>query len=191
METNKTTKNSGKIKEDKRIRRTKKLLKTALTELIREKGFENISVQDLIDRADVGRTSFYTHFKSKEDLLLQNLDDLEHLFKPSKEDDLESELRNFSLNMLIHLKENWRLAKALIGNKKIPIVRNYVQGIILKYYKNQFRKKWGKKRTPFEIEAMAVSVSGALVSLTLWWLSMDKPVAPEKIQEVFINFINI
>ena len=199
METDKTNKKSGNLSqiqpEDKRIRRTKKLLKNALKELILEQGFEEIRVQDVIDRADVGRTSFYTYFKNKEDLLLQNLEDLEDLFKPSKnnkseENDINYELEKFSLNMFRHLQENWKLAKALMGNKRILIVRNQVQNIILNYYKKQYQKKWGQTRSAVEIEAAAVCTAGALVSMTLWWLTMNKPVSPEKMHKMFLNSIN-
>ena len=189
METNKKAKNSGNKKsgetEDRRIRRTKKFLKNALTELITEKGYEDVSVQDVIDRADVGRTSFYTYFRSKEDLLLQNLDDLEEMFLPEKGGSGYSD--DFSLKMFLHLEERWRLAKVLLGNKKMPIVRNYVHNILIKYYKKKFQEEYGKTRTAFEIEGSAVFTSGALLSLTLWWLSMDKPVTPEKMHELFLS----
>ena len=192
METNKSGKNSGngetKGNEDRRVRRTKKLLKGALTELILEKGYDDISVQEVIDRADVGRTSFYTYFRSKEDLLLQNLDDLEKMFEPAEKEKFGQKTDDdFSLMMFRHLKENWRLAKLLLGNKKIPVVKNYVQNILLKYYKNKFQEDYGKTKNSFEIEGSAVFISGALLSLTLWWLAMNKPVTPEKMHELFMK----
>src|SRR5438067_6661592 len=61
---------------DRRIQRTQELLKTALMSLIQEKGFETLSVQDIIDRANVGRATFYAHFDNKEDLLLSGFEDL-------------------------------------------------------------------------------------------------------------------
>jgi len=192
METNKSGKNSGngetKGNEDRRVRRTKKLLKGALTELILEKGYDDVSVQEVIDRADVGRTSFYTYFRSKEDLLLQNLDDLEKMFEPAEKEKFGQKTDDdFSLMMFRHLKENWRLAKLLLGNKKIPVVRNYVQNILLKYYKKKFQEDYGKTKNSFEIEGSAVFISGALLSLTLWWLAMNKPVTPEKMHELFMK----
>jgi len=195
MVTNKAADNSGKKKnqqtEDRRIRRTKKLLKKALMELILEKGFEDVRVQDVIDRADVGRTSFYTYFKSKEDLLLQNLDDLEDMFEAGDDEPGENLLENFSLMMFIHLNENWRLAKALMGNKRVPAVRNYVQNIIYKYYKKQLAKQYDNQLAPLEIEGAAISFSSSLVSMTLWWLSMNKPVSPAKIQKLFLQYNNL
>ncbi|MCP4222921.1 MAG: helix-turn-helix transcriptional regulator, partial [Actinomycetia bacterium] len=53
---------------DRRVRRTKQRLHEALMSLIVEKGYDKITVQDLIDRADVGRSTFYAHFETKDDL---------------------------------------------------------------------------------------------------------------------------
>lgn len=176
--------------EDRRIRRTKYLLKKAVIELVLEQGFENIRVQDIIERADVGRTSFYAHFKSKEDLLLKNLDDLEDLFYSEDEKEYNT-AKDFSLMMFRHLKDNWRLAKALMGNKRMPIVRNYVQKIITKYYKKRYREEFPPAATDLEVEAAAILSAGALMSLTLWWLSMKKPLAPEEMHEMFRKSLQI
>jgi len=190
MKTNNTQNQTKTTSEDRRIRRTKKLLKNALMELTLEKGYDEVNVQEIIDRADVGRTSFYTHFRSKEDLLLQNLDDLQNIFEPAPSENTDaSKTQDFSLMMFLHLKENWRLAKVLLGNKKIPIVRNYVQNILVKYYKKKFQEEYAKTKSPMEIEGAAVFTSGALISLTLWWLSMDKPATPEKMHEMFISLV--
>jgi AcrR family transcriptional regulator len=54
---------------DRRVRKTREALYSAFTALVVERGYERISVQDIIDGADVGRTTFYAHFKTKEELL--------------------------------------------------------------------------------------------------------------------------
>src|SRR5436190_13555719 len=61
---------------DRRVQRTRQLLHAALMSLIQEKGFESLSVQDIIDRANVGRATFYAHFDSKEDLLASGIEGL-------------------------------------------------------------------------------------------------------------------
>ena len=58
------------VKIDRRIRRTRDTLGDALVELIREKPFDSITVQEILDRAGVGRSTFYTHYSDKQDLFL-------------------------------------------------------------------------------------------------------------------------
>src|SRR5215207_10196482 len=61
---------------DRRVRRTQELLRGALMALIMEKGYDRITVQDILDEADVGRSTFYAHYRDKEDLLLSGFDDI-------------------------------------------------------------------------------------------------------------------
>src|SRR5689334_5502011 len=60
-------------KEDRRKERTRQLLRDALLELIPEKGYEAITLQDITDRANVARPTFYLHFKDKQDLLFSSI----------------------------------------------------------------------------------------------------------------------
>ena len=62
------------VRPDRRIVRTKRLLKGALLELIQLRSYESITVDQIADRADVGRSTFYSHFTSKDDLLLYGFD---------------------------------------------------------------------------------------------------------------------
>ena len=57
-------------KTDRRVERTRELLQKALIELIREQSYEAITIQDIVDRANVGRTTFYLHYTSKDDLFM-------------------------------------------------------------------------------------------------------------------------
>ena len=67
--------------EDRRIQRTRQSLQTALSELIVEKGYEKVTVQDVIDRANVGRSTFYVHFESLDQLLLSGFEPLRMQFE--------------------------------------------------------------------------------------------------------------
>lgn len=55
---------------DRRVRRTRRALQDSLTSLILEKGYDAVTVEDITDRADLGRTTFYLHYKDKEELLI-------------------------------------------------------------------------------------------------------------------------
>ena len=60
---------------DRRVQRTRKLLREALMELILEEGYDAISIQDITDKANLGRATFYLHFKDKDELLLEVMDE--------------------------------------------------------------------------------------------------------------------
>src|SRR6266511_3052594 len=62
--------------QDRRVRRTRRTLHEALIALILERGYERVTVQDILDRADVGRSTFYAHYRDKEALLLTSFDDV-------------------------------------------------------------------------------------------------------------------
>src|SRR5215510_4544843 len=62
-------------KTDARVRRTRDALGDALVELMQEKPFDSITVQDVLDRAHVGRSTFYSHYSDKDDLLMSDTDE--------------------------------------------------------------------------------------------------------------------
>ncbi len=61
---------------DRRVRRTRELLRSALLSLIQEKGYDRITVQDILDRADIGRSTFYAHYRDKDDLFRAGFEDI-------------------------------------------------------------------------------------------------------------------
>jgi AcrR family transcriptional regulator len=63
---------------DRRVQRTRALLRDALMSLIAEKGYRAITVQNIIDRANLGRSTFYAHYQDKEDLLLSGMEEHVH-----------------------------------------------------------------------------------------------------------------
>ena len=66
----------AKDKPDRRIQRTRQSLRTALLTLIKEKGYDAISIEEITERANVGRATFYLHYKDKEDLLLEEFSEM-------------------------------------------------------------------------------------------------------------------
>src|SRR5262245_41400479 len=69
---------------DRRVQKTRKLLQDALIELVAEKGYEAVSIREILDRANVGRSTFYAHFQDKDQLLHSILDRLDELFDEHK-----------------------------------------------------------------------------------------------------------
>src|SRR5258707_301232 len=67
---------TGNEPADRRVRRTRRALREALVALIVERGYEKVTVQDVLDRADIGRSTFYAHYRDKDDLFGSCFDDL-------------------------------------------------------------------------------------------------------------------
>jgi len=185
------------MKIDRRINRTRNNLIKALRDLILEKGYEDIKLQEIIDKADVGRTSFYSHFKSKEDLLLSNFESFESVFETeflkqttkksedfSAEEVMNDEIAAFSLHMFQHIKKNWQLAKLLMGNKRLLFIRNHVERKIYTFFKVALATE-KKNIKNDELECFASMAAGSLVAITLNWFTMRHPTSPEKLSQIF------
>src|SRR5215204_4599905 len=105
-------------KDDRRSRRTRQLLGDALVELMLEKHFESITVQDILDRADVGRSTFYAHYTDKESLLMS---EIEHVIHDLEEYATEAGNAHHgllpSLGLFRHVKEQRRLMQAFVWGR--------------------------------------------------------------------------
>src|SRR5829696_7836983 len=75
---------------DRRVQKTRKLLQDALIELVAEKGYEAVTIQEILDKANVGRSAFYAHFQDKDQLLHTILDHLAELFEQHQKRLLEA-----------------------------------------------------------------------------------------------------
>src|SRR5688572_18597064 len=119
-------------KEDRRVQRTRKLLQEALIALVLEKGYEAVTVQDIIDRANVGRSTFYAHFLDKQQLFLSGFEQLRVFLAQQHAVAARSgEHRlGFSLGMFEHVQGYLRLYRALVGNRSGAIVAEHMQQMI-------------------------------------------------------------
>src|SRR5215467_6738827 len=97
-------------KTDRRSERTRRLIGEAFIALLREKRYEDITVQDVLDRADIGRSTFYAHYYDKEDLLTSHIEAMldslsQHMDKPEG-----SQMTLLpSLDLFRHIQEEQRL----------------------------------------------------------------------------------
>ena len=143
---------------DRRIERTRQLLQEALIAVILEKGFEAATVQDVIDRANVGRSTFYAHFQDKEDLLLSGFEHLraefeKHLLSASVTSTSPWEL---SLSMFQHAEGQRQLYKALAGKQGGNVVITYIQKYLATYLSEHLKQQLKKRKNPFPYEILFV-----------------------------------
>src|SRR5882724_11296655 len=101
---------------DRRVRRTRNVLRQSLIALILEKGYEQITVQDILDHADVGRSTFYTHYQGKDDLLLSGFDELREAFAREAAARPDEILRP-TLALFEHVNGHSPLYQAMVGRR--------------------------------------------------------------------------
>lgn len=175
-------------KEDRRVTRTKRLLRNALVELILEKGYGAITVQNILDRADVGRSTFYAHFNSKDDLLVGDAPYFHIIMDDVQEAGTDTELIPSLLDMFEHVAEQQQLFRALVAGKGVNLVQEAVQKHLYTTFEARFN--WFAERgrpIPFPAPALAHYLTGGLMSLLKWWLDEEMPYSPEAINEMFMQ----
>ncbi len=178
----------GKKILDRRIQRTRRLLQNALLELILEKGYDAITVQDIIDRADMGRSTFYAHFEDKENLLLSEFEDMREQFDRHLTNQPIPEESPWGLTLLMfqHAQSQHRLYKALIGkqggNTMISHINTYLSSLILEHLKLHLSKK---KQKVIPLEILAHYLVSSFMALMIWWLDHDMPYPPEQMNNMF------
>jgi AcrR family transcriptional regulator len=161
---------------DRRVRRTRDLLHRALLDLIAEKGYPHITVQDILDRADVGRSTFYTHYRDKEDLLRSGIAD----FNAAAAADIErggGTLTGLLQPLLVvfrHVEGHrpmWQpLAKHGGLDLGLQIMREFTVDLLRVHLPAEF-PAW--RGDPTQLEAAVQYTTGALAGLITWWVADD------------------
>ena len=173
---------------DRRIQRTRQLLQDALIALILEKGFEAVTVQDVIDRANIGRSTFYAHFQDKEDLFLSGFENLRNQFEQHLlgQSPVDQNPWVLSLLMFQHAQEYQRVYKALIGEKgghtMLTHIQKYLLALIGEHLKSQLPPR---KKDQIPLEILALYIVSTLTTLLTWWLDHDMPYPVEQINDIF------
>ncbi|GMQ93700.1 MAG: TetR/AcrR family transcriptional regulator [Acidimicrobiia bacterium] len=174
-------------RQDRRVRRTKQRLQVALMALIAEKSYDKITVQDLIDRADVGRSTFYAHYETKDDLLVSGLDGLTA--------DIELHLADEpagphsilpSMGLFRHVAENHRRFKPLFGSRGIDLVMNAAYETLVKTAMSRI-DELGPSGESSDIpkDARAAFAAGSLMAFLTWWIDNDMPYSPEQMADMY------
>jgi AcrR family transcriptional regulator len=178
-------------KPDLRVRRTRDALGTALLKLIMEKPVNDITVQDVLDRAGVGRSTFYLHFRDKDDLLVSQLemflefmstvlsvrDDKSHRVAPVEE-------------MFAHIGNQNKLYKVLSDSGHLKDFWDLAEGYFARGIERRLVESGRLKSMPQrELAARASALSGSLLSLLRWWLDRGEKESPREMDEMFHRMV--
>ncbi len=172
---------------DRRIERTRRALREALVALIHERGWEELSVQDVCDRADVGRSTFYLHFADKEDLLSGAFHHLRRALRTdlSAPGDAARPL-GFTAAMIRHAYENQRLFRAVVGKRSGHLVQRKFREAVLALVKEDVS---ALGMSPHRRDAFTAFAGGAFLELLTWALEERSPPAPDALDALFHELV--
>jgi AcrR family transcriptional regulator len=192
---------SDKSKADRRIRRTRDMLQEALLGLMIEKGYEAVTVQDIIDRANVGRSTFYTHFYDKDQLLKYSISRLRDVLEQARLENVSKtvpagegasgEIRfSFSLAMFEHVKSHLPLYEATV--KKSGTI---VMPFMLKMFEEITHDEISVLLSSSSSVATSVAavpqdltvkfVANTFFTLLSWWVDNNMPLPVEEMDRIF------
>ena len=175
------------VKEDLRVRKTRKLIQEALIELTVEKGYTNITVQDIVDRAVINRSTFYRHYLDKDDLLTKYMDDVTAM---TSEDDLavekngivEKEVPSGLVKLLKHIQEYSEFYRVMLSANGHPVVTDRLRRNAEKRYRYALTRPGvvpNASSTPLDMRLTYISCAG--IGAISWWVENKIPCSPEEL----------
>jgi AcrR family transcriptional regulator len=180
----------SEAKRDRRVQRTRRSLQQALLQLMVEKGYEAVTVQDISDRADVGRSTFYAHFLDKEQLLLSRLEELRVFLAEQqrkamvRSDNTAEQSLGFSLAMLEHAREHRELFRALVGKRGGAVVEGHIRDMFADLVRVEISTLAAGGPTVAPEGALVQYTVGAFMALIGWWMEHDMPSPPDEMDRL-------
>ena len=177
-------------KTDRRVRRTRKLIQEAFVSLILEKRYDKITVQNIIDRADVSRSTFYAHFQDKEDLLASNFASYaaqwDHLDNTKHTGKKESPHILHSLEFFRHANEAHEFHQAMFEGGGAEVMLETGRQHMMVDVQNHLLDLLPKGQDlDIPLPVITNFLAGGLLSVLVWWLKEKRPYPPEEINEMF------
>ena len=182
---------SPKKKTDARVRRTRDALGDALIALMQEKSFETITVQDVLDRAHVSRSTFYTHYSDKDDLLMSDAEEFFEALSMALSQHGDKSDRVFPVReFFTHLSDVQPFFKALVKSGKYHENMELAHGHFARGIERRLAELPPGKSIPAnQLPAIAFAHAGALLSLLSWWLDRGMRESPAEMDELFHRMV--
>ena len=173
---------------DRRVRRTHRLLSEALLALMAGKSFDEITVQDITQQADLNRATFYLHYASKEELLIATLEEqFDSLVQQIEAETGGQRLWESAVPdrlLFHHVGANARLYGIILGQNSLSGVIHRILQYTADYVEKSLRSVYNDGDLPIPIPIIASHVAGSLFALVRWWLNNNMPYSPEEMADM-------
>jgi len=168
-----------RMKTDRRTQKTKKFLAEALMALIIEKGYDAVTIQDIIDRANVGRSTFYSHYESKDQLLIGNINFQDELINAPLDDE-----KNYPMGInlaFLFTRDYLELGKAMLGTRSSDILFNHFTAICAHKIMEYNKARLSKIKDPDALLYKAEAAAAGVVRMLFKWLEEGATTPEDKI----------
>lgn len=180
---------------DRRQQKTRKAIFDALGTLLERKRFENITVQEIIDEANIGRSTFYAHFETKDDLLKEMCTDIfQHIFNdrlPQEADhDYSTGSPNLELKLghiLYHLRESKGNLKGILDGESGELFMRFLK----KYLRDLFERYKKDFSADIPADFLLHHLSASFAEAVKWWMTEDTKHSPEEVASYYMAIIRI
>ncbi len=180
------------LKNDRRSQRTQRMLHEALMSLMQEKRYDDITVQDILDRADIGRSTFYAHYRDKEDLMTSGLMHLMEIFSQMvAEPSTQGQQRLLPARELFeHVQENQNLFRGMVHGRGLELFFEKGQEFWIQKLTTDLQARLPIGQQPaVPVPVLAQFVAGTFVTMLRWWLDNKMPYSPEEMDEMLHRLI--
>jgi len=179
-------------KVDRRSERTRQLLSAALIELMLEQRYDEITVQDIIDRANIGRSTFYAHFLDKEDLLVSGFTRVLDMLglSPQQRDQGENQAPPSLARFFQHVQEHHQLYKALVHGGGIERLFKKSHQHMRRNIERHLAELIPTGQAPAApLPLVADYLAGAILTMLTWWLDNDMPYTPDQMDALYQQLV--
>ena len=172
---------------DRRIEKTRKAIFDAFDVLIVKFDYAKISVQNIINKAGVGRSTFYLHFTTKNDLLRAKcVDLLERIFAPIGTETTHASSINFTfeekiMHILYRLLDNKNVIKGILASEGRPIFLQYFRSYLVNTVENE-DVHFAEVPDIF----LENHIAGSFIEMVCWWVNCDFSESPENLTRWFL-----
>ena len=185
----------GERAKDRRIQKTLKLLHEALFSLIHGKSYDSIAVKEILDRANVGRSTFYMHFRDKDDLLVSGMHDMLGSVKPAVSPSsakLYEKVISFSLPIFEHIREQQGIGEAMIGTRGRAIIHEHLKKVLAERIADDVRRDFqGRWKRPDQMpgDLFVQYVASTFILVLNWWVESRSQLPPKEVNDLFRSLI--
>lgn len=173
---------------DRRVVYTRERLGDALIALVQEKPIDNITVQEVLERAGVGRSTFYVHFRDKDDLLLSQFEAGLEMWSSALSRGRERSNRIAAVaEFFAHAASGKKLYRALVNSDRIHAFFELAEGYFARGIAQRLREIGPSNLE--QLDARARAIAGSLLSLLKWWLDRGAKEPPQAMDALFHRLV--